>query len=336
MCEKKVSIIVPCYNVEKYVAVCLESIIAQSIGFDQIELILVNDASTDHTLTILQEYEQRYDQSIILVDCLVNGKGGGARNTGMQYASADYVMFVDADDRLSLSAVEEMFQIAEEKGFDLVECDYMVFTDFNSRPQEKRTEDDIEMQMISEDDRKEIILRYVDKVAPWGRLYRRNFLVDNDIRFIENCSYEDIHFSGITMLLVNNYYKIGKSLYFYFQNPSSDVHTVDTDKIRQGVFVTETYLSELDRRNLLEQAISRYYAEFSFFCIHYMYYNSMFYLLSGDFSEKEKNECGNYLIQEVLQFFPDTADNVYMQTLNPRGWNVFRSFLLEYQIKSQM
>ena len=53
-------------------------------------------------------------------------------------------------------------------------------------------------------------------------------------------------------------------------------------------------------------------------------------------SEKEKNECGNYLIQEILQFFPDTADNVYMQTLNPRGWNVFRSFLLEYQIKSQM
>ena len=142
MCGKKVSIIVPCYNVEKYVAVCLESIIAQSIGFDQIELILVNDASTDHTLTILQEYEQRYDQSIILVDCLVNGKGGGARNTGMQYASADYVMFVDADDRLSLSAVEEMFQIAEEKGFDLVECDYMVFTDLTAdrrRKEQKMT-----------------------------------------------------------------------------------------------------------------------------------------------------------------------------------------------------
>ena len=115
MCEKKVSIIVPCYNVEKYVAVCLESIIAQSIGFHLIELILVNDASTDNTLTILQEYEQRYDQSIILVDCPVNGKGGGARNTGMQYASADYVMFVDADDRLSLSAVEEMFQISEKR-----------------------------------------------------------------------------------------------------------------------------------------------------------------------------------------------------------------------------
>ena len=333
MCAKKVSIIIPCYNAEKYISACLESIIGQSIGFEYIELILVNDASTDGTYIILQEYEKKYSDDILLIDCAENRKGGGARNIGMQYASAEYIMFVDADDRLAPTAIAEMYQIAQEKEFDMVECDYKSFFDFANVPEEVNIENDIEMLDVQISERKKIILQYVDKVAPWGRLYRRDFLTRNDIFFLENCSYEDIHFSGISMMMITSYYKIGKILYFYFQNPTSDVHTVDIEKIRQGVHVTEQYISELDKRNILEQVVNNYYAEFSFFCIHYMYYNSMFYLLLGSFSKEEKNECGNYLIREVLSFFPDAADNFYLQTINPYGWEWFRKILQESSYK---
>ena len=84
-----ISVIVPCYNVEKYVGRCIDSIINQSIGIDNIELILVNDASTDATLDVLSGYEQMYPESIMVINCEQNGKQGTARNIGMMYSTGE-------------------------------------------------------------------------------------------------------------------------------------------------------------------------------------------------------------------------------------------------------
>ena len=107
---KKVSVIIPCYNVQDYVEQCILSLVTQTIGVDYLEMIAVNDASTDQTLDRLMELEQKYPQSMMVVNCAQNRKQGTARNIGLSYASADYVSFVDADDWMEPAAYEKMYQ----------------------------------------------------------------------------------------------------------------------------------------------------------------------------------------------------------------------------------
>ena len=95
---KKISVIIPCYNAQAYIPRCLHSIFSQTIGMETLEIILVNDASTDHTLDILLQFENKFPDSVIVVNLEQNIRQGGARNVGLSYASGEYVAFLDADD----------------------------------------------------------------------------------------------------------------------------------------------------------------------------------------------------------------------------------------------
>jgi glycosyltransferase involved in cell wall biosynthesis len=97
----KVSVIIPCYNVEKYIERCLESLERQTIGIGHMEIICVDDASSDGTEDILRSWEKKYPGSIKVVLSERNNRQGAARNIGMQYASGDWVSFVDSDDNFS-------------------------------------------------------------------------------------------------------------------------------------------------------------------------------------------------------------------------------------------
>ena len=92
-----VSVIIPCYNVESYIDRCLASITVQTIGMENLELICVDDASADGTWNRLLLWEQLYPEQVILIRQEVNRRQGAARNLGLQYASADWVSFVDAE-----------------------------------------------------------------------------------------------------------------------------------------------------------------------------------------------------------------------------------------------
>ena len=104
-----ISIIVPCYNVEQYIDRCLDSIVKQTIGFNNLQVIVVNDASTDGTLEKLIQWEKQYPQNILIITYDVNIKQGGARNRGLQYADAEYIGFVDADDWIEPEMYEELY-----------------------------------------------------------------------------------------------------------------------------------------------------------------------------------------------------------------------------------
>ena len=98
-----VSIVIPVYNVEKYLKQCLESVVNQTL--DKIEVICINDGSTDNSLNILKEYEKKYN-NIIIID--QENKGPGfARNIGMKRASGKYIYFLDSDDYIELNAMED-------------------------------------------------------------------------------------------------------------------------------------------------------------------------------------------------------------------------------------
>ena len=118
------SIIVPCYNVEKYIDRCFESLKRQTIGIEQMEIIFVDDASADHTWDRLCEIEKQYPDNVILVHCIDNGRQGKARNIGMAYATSDYVGFVDSDDWVEPDMYEIMLGEMIKNDRDIVYCKF--------------------------------------------------------------------------------------------------------------------------------------------------------------------------------------------------------------------
>lgn len=123
----KVSVIIPCYNADKYIENCLESVVNQTIGMENLEIILVDDASTDNTISILKDYELKYPEQIMLILCEKNGKQGTARNIGMQYATGDWISFVDADDWIRRDMYECLLKMAEDTESELVQFRYKFY-----------------------------------------------------------------------------------------------------------------------------------------------------------------------------------------------------------------
>ena len=109
--QKKISIVVPCYNVTASIDMCMESLLNQTIGLDNIEIILVDDASTDNGVTVEQllQYEKKFPDEVMVILLEENMRQGGARNIGIQYATGEYLLFCDADDYLSLCAAERLY-----------------------------------------------------------------------------------------------------------------------------------------------------------------------------------------------------------------------------------
>lgn len=119
---KEISVIVPCYNVEEYLDACLESLVSQTLGLERMELILVDDASQDATLEHLRAWEREYPEQILVVECAENGRQGTARNIGMQYATGEYIGFVDSDDWVEPDMYEVLLERGREQGCEIVSC----------------------------------------------------------------------------------------------------------------------------------------------------------------------------------------------------------------------
>ena len=117
---KKISVITPCYNSYDYLDKCFDSLVNQTIGIENIEIIFVNDASTDNTGEKLNSYEALYPESILVIHLDENVKQGGARNVALQYVSGEYIIFVDSDDWVDLSYFETVYNIAKENNNEVV------------------------------------------------------------------------------------------------------------------------------------------------------------------------------------------------------------------------
>lgn len=126
----KISIIVPVYNVEKYLHKCMDSLVNQT--FEEIEIITVNDGSTDSSLEILREYEKQ-DSRIIVID-KVNEGVSLARNTALEYIIGEYIMFVDSDDWIDLDTCEKILKLVTEYKCDVMMWSYIREFDTISAP----------------------------------------------------------------------------------------------------------------------------------------------------------------------------------------------------------
>ena len=303
-----VSIIVPCYNVEKYIRRCIDSIINQTIGFDYVELILVDDVSTDGTLDILKEYEQLYPDNIIVIECEKNGRQGTARNIGLQYVTGKYIGFVDADDWIEPGMYEHMYFAAKEYAADIVFCRHTRDKEYVLNNNVRTGKKDSVIYISSVDERKKFIVSDIIGVGVWDKLYKRELIFNNMIVFPEGVAYEDIMFGAMIYLYAEKVYILEEKLYHYFVNVQSTVLTMN-----------QMYGDDLGKVNLmkLEEYNDRgFYAEyydeieFDMLCTYYL---AGFKLLCLRFEKFSYNKF-NLLKNNIINLFPDICNNRYIKS----------------------
>lgn len=221
--QPKVSILVPCYNVEKYIRQCLDSIINQTL--QEIEIICINDGSTDHTPEILKDYAQK-DTRIKIINKSNSGYGA-SMNMGLQAATGEYIGIVESDDWAESEMFAALYALAVKNNVDVVKGNYYLYW---SKPEEKNKL----VKAMPEQNLDEVIFPLVQQgifwqaPAIWAAIYNRSFLEKNNIRFLETpgASYQDTAFNFKVWASAKKAFLIDKAYLHYRQdNENSSVNS---------------------------------------------------------------------------------------------------------------
>ena len=239
---KDISIIIPIYNAEKYINKCLDSILKQTKK--ELEIILINDGSTDNTEKIIKTYQ---DKRIKYFKNDNHGIGY-SRNFGINQSTSKYIMFLDSDDYLETIACEELFNKAEKDNLDIVISDF--YKVFNNNIEEIKLPS---FENSSLKDNPDIITEYLN---PWAKLYSSKLLKDNKIKFVENLKYEDAPFVIETLDKAKKIGKVDKPLNYYVIHGNSETTVRDRkcfdilkiiDRIRKYTKYKEYLKEKIDK-----------------------------------------------------------------------------------------
>ena len=210
----KVSILVPVYNVERYLRECLDSLINQTLK--DIEIICINDGSTDNSLEILKEYAQN-DKRIKIIDKQNTGYGA-SMNIGLDNAQGEYIGIVEPDDFVKNTMFEDLYALADKNNLDTVKSDFYYYTDKTKQARQAggiKKKNTGHVLSIKDD-------VYILKSRPsiWSSIYGKEFLKENDIRFLETsgASYQDTSFAFKTLSTAKRLMFTNKAYLYYRQD----------------------------------------------------------------------------------------------------------------------
>ena len=212
MNEIKVSVILPVYNVEKYLRQCLDSICNQSL--QDIEIICVDDGSTDSSATILKEYSAK--DSRIQIITQINGGAGKARNTGLKVATGKYLSFLDSDDFFEANMLEDAWQEAEK-----YQADFVVFNSDQYHMDKQAFDTTVHWNLRMRDIPPYMPFTYrelTDNIFKtfvgwaWDKLYRRGFIIEHDLWFQEQRTSNDLLFVFSALVLAKKIVVLDKIL----------------------------------------------------------------------------------------------------------------------------
>ena len=212
----KVSVIVPVYNVEKYITRCLTSLINQTL--DDLQIIVVNDGSQDGSEQIIKQFKRNYNNIIYVTK--ENGGLSSARNFGLIYATGEYIAFLDSDDYVDRNTYKKMYEKAKETNSDYVECDFIW-----QYPDRQKIDTGYRYK-----DKKEMFEKA--RVIAWNKLIKREIIIDNKLEFPMGLNYEDIEFFYKLIPYINSFAFVEDPLIYYVQRENSIVNKQDS-KTRQ-------------------------------------------------------------------------------------------------------
>lgn len=240
-----ISIIIPVYNVEKYLKKCIESCISQTLS--NIEIIIINDCSPDNCDKIMHEYELRYPELIKCIYLKENIKQGGARNRGLEIAQGEYILFVDSDDYIAEDMCEKMYKSAMFNDADIVICDYFRVSDNNKFI---RTSLNIKIESV-ENISKDFLLEHRINQGVLCKLYRRKLFANT--KFLENVYHEDLPFTLVWILNANKINYISIPLYYYVSREDSVMCKTDYNTKLQYANAIACLIDNLKKAKLFEK-----------------------------------------------------------------------------------
>ena len=247
--SNKISVIIPVYNAEKHLKKAIESVIRQTIGFENIELIIVNDNSSDNSKNIITDYSNKY-KNIIGINLDKNsGFPGKPRNKGIEYATAPYLIFLDADDEYVPNAFEILYKTIENEKSDFVMASHY----WNMEGKKKKIEvlngcedksDVINVNPLLNEDNFNLCTFY--HVSPWGKIFNKELIINKNIRFLEDCLSEDAYFYYKTVINSKKITFLQNDIIYIYNVYDSNESTIHTHNLKTYTNFLNGFIQVLD------------------------------------------------------------------------------------------
>lgn len=277
---KKVTVIIPVYNSQEWLSRLLDTVISQDFGIENIELILVNDKSTDQSLEIIKSYSQQYPESIQYIDKKINEGVAAARDDGLKRVNTPYFMFLDNDDFIDSDYVSVLYREIESEALDLVISGYRLV--------------DINKEVIKTNSYEVKYGANYEAPCIWGSIHRTDYVRLHEISY-RGRSGDDMGFVYQEFLYTNKIKYIPYIGYNWFEN-SSSLSRGGRPNIEKNIYEILDFL----KVGMANNKIGDY--KYNYYLIYTVFYS--YHLLSSKASVKDFKRYFYVLIENMKQVYP--------------------------------
>lgn len=296
------SVVIPVYNASAYISRCLDSILNQS--YQNIEIICINDESTDNSVDIIQQYQNKYPGKISLYS-QKNSGAGMSRNHGISRAAGKYIFFIDNDDYIDRDYIKTFVETAEKSGADMVLGGYRHIDQDGKCVFQESLINDPEWAPFK-------------RIAPWGRIYRREFLTQNHLEFSKSKIGEDFYLNAQAAVLSSKTLVIEYTGYNWFLNTASisNNHHLEPNLDEIAIQMLKSVYDSVRIKDLSKSKEE----ELEYLFIKFVVYYLAFY--GRKFTPSHLQESYRKLFDALKQMFPQYKKNHLVGISKPKGENV--------------
>lgn len=296
-----VSIILPVYNVERYLPKCLDSLVNQTLK--NIEIIIVNDGSPDNSNIIIDEYQKKHSKLIKVLNQKNQGLSD-ARNNGLKLATADYVVFIDSDDYVDYNMIEKLYnkiiddnadviicgnRVVDEKG-NIISCTYP--NNFNYSNLTERT--------------------IFGNMCAWNKIYKKSLICDNKLKFRSKVWYEDIDFSYKILTLSKKTSFLEDNLYNYLLREDSIMNSQKANRNLELILAFDEMINYSKNKHIYK----KYYNAIEYLCIYHIYITGITRIINIKTDKKTKKSIIMKFSNYLKLNFPNYRKNIYLKKLS--------------------
>lgn len=318
----KISIIIPAHNEGKYIEECLNSIINQTFELNEIEVIMIDDASSDNTFEIMKCYSEKYNNFFAYKREEKSGSAGKPRNDALKYVHGKYIMFIDADDLYENDACEKLFNAIEKTSADFVTAnavymseDGLTILDTFMNPSQYNS------QVLK-------ISNIKDNVLPMScsvcfKIFSTDFVRKNNLKFLEGVPAEDSYFSYSSLIKSRKAYFLNEIVYKYRRRYSENNLSTSTN-------FSADYFKKI---NSAYKAIYDKFKENNYIKYYDAYYiNGLAYVLFNFITSNKLNANERIDTLEMLKWFIDVLDEIGIDACQIEGFDELKKIILDVKL----